>query len=213
LDCSRAIEDKRGWLIAGVVLALVLSILLGVELTSSVPAPAPMSHRSTAPSAPPPPGEIGAAGAPGGMVAVAQLARGATQRLQARGFQVIERGSRDDADCVANSYGQTQSFLRGHPCSGLHRELLEVRDNGSDPALVALAWVRMPDPGAAAALKSVLDKGGSGNVIALDRTNAFSGMYYASALDGPVAMNADADPLAAGVTGSVLKTMVIAAAG
>lgn len=224
----RAIDDKRGWLVAAVALAFILSTgILGFQLavlpsSSTVPgtavavpgtaAPAPATVAPVAPPAPAPPV---APPRPPGQAApgsAAQLAADAVGRLQARGFQASVRTSADDTDCVANSYGGTQGYLRAHPCTGLHRGLLDVHGGNGGSALVALAWVAMPEQSGAAGLKWLLDQPGSGNVTALDRNDAFTGQFYASALNGPVAVNADAHPSSGGFDDATLHTIVTAAA-
>lgn len=206
MDLTRAIDGKRGWLAAGVALALILSLgIVGFILATSPDAPS--SAQLPGAEAPPP-----AAQAPPAASAPASGQVGTVvERLKQRGFQVTERGSRSDGDCAAASYSGTQSFLTAHPCAELQRALFEVRGARSGTALVAVCWVRMPDEESATALRAVVDRPGSGNITALERNNLFTGVYYASSQRGVVVSNADARPLSPGLTEPELKAIVAAA--
>lgn len=211
LDLTRAIDGKRGWLAAGVALALILSFgIVGFILATSpdVPSPAQLPTAAAPPSvAPPPP----AAQPPPSAATASGPVSTVVERLKQRGFQVTERGTRSDGDCVAASYSGTQSFLKAHPCAGLQRAMFEVRGARSGTALVAVCWVSMPDEDSATALRAVVDRPGSGNITALERNNLFTGVYYASSQRGVVVSNADARPLSPGLTESELKAIVAAA--
>ena len=121
-----------------------------------------------------------------------------TARLIQKGLRVRERGVRADTDCVAHSYGQVQDFFRAHPCTALFRALLEVRDNRGNLALLAVAWVDMPDPDEARQLQQLMDRGGTGNITELSRERGgqrFSGDYYRSARDDTTVVNVQAEPV------------------
>jgi hypothetical protein len=96
--------------------------------------------------------------------------------------QVIEGA----VPCVANATGQVRDYLRGAPCLSLHRALFLVGDGSGDLILVSVVWVRLPGPGAVAALRSIEDRGGSGDVtpIAGSRVGAgdvrFAAAHYGS---------------------------------
>jgi hypothetical protein len=122
---------------------------------------------------------------------------------------------RDDATvCVGNSYGAVQRYFADHPCTALQRALLEVRDGRGDVVLVAIAWVTMPSTAGAVELKRLMDQPGTGNVTELSRqsgryrTVRFTGDFYASNREGPVVVNAQAQPVARGVSGFVATTIV-----
>ena len=122
----------------------------------------------------------------------------ATTRLVRQGLDVRERDIDAGTDCAAHSYGQVQVFFRAHPCTALFRALLEVRGQGGNVALVAVAWVDMPDAGEAAQLKALLDGSGTGNVTELSREagrQQFSGDYYRSARDDTTVVNVQAEPV------------------
>jgi hypothetical protein len=140
--------------------------------------------------------------------ASASLSDRAVAQLRQNGFQVsvLNRSSSTEAaDCVSNSYGDTQSYLRAHPCAELQRVLLNVKDADDTTALIALAWVRMPDAAGAAGLKRVLDSAGTGNILALDKTGQFTGRYYASTIDGTTTGNADVRPMSGPLPATVLN--------
>lgn len=121
-----------------------------------------------------------------------------TARLAREGLRVRERGVDTGSDCVGHSYGQVQDFFRAHPCVALFRALLEVRDNGGNVALVAVAWVDMPDPEQARELQRLMDRDGTGNVTELSRERGgqrFSGEFYRSAREDTTVVNVQAEPV------------------
>ena len=121
-----------------------------------------------------------------------------TARLTRKGLRVRDRGTRADTDCVAHSYGQVQDFFRDHPCTALFRALLEVRDPAGNRALLAVAWVDIPDPDQAHQLQRLMDRGGTGNVTELSRERGgqrFSGDYYRSAREDTTVINVQDEPV------------------
>jgi hypothetical protein len=107
----------------------------------------------------------------------------AVQRLTRSGLKVRERQTDARSDCAAHSYGQVEVFFRAHPCEALFRTLLEVRDGRGAVALVAVAWVDMPDAEQARQLKALMDRPGTGNITELSREGGgrrFTGHYYVS---------------------------------
>ncbi len=92
--------------------------------------------------------------------------------------------------------------------------LLEVRDKPGDVVLVAIAWVTMPTTAEAAELQRLMDQHGSGNITELSRqsgryrTVRFTGDFHASNREGPVVVNAQAQPVARGLSGLVLTSVV-----
>ncbi len=113
----------------------------------------------------------------------------------------VQQHSRSDTDCVAHSYGQVRTYLQAHPCSALFRAYFEVRDSGGDVALVAVAWVDMPDTTPAGDLQRLVDTEGTGNLTELSREQGshqgvrFTGQHYASTRDGVTVLNAQAEPV------------------
>ena len=88
-----------------------------------------------------------------------------------------------------------QFFEVHHSCDALFRALYEVRGAGGARVLVAVAWVDLPDAGGAAALKSLVDCPGTGNVTELSkeqrryRSVRFTGQHYTSMQDGATVIN------------------------
>jgi hypothetical protein len=139
-----------------------------------------------------------------------------TRRLRGMGYQVTQGTTEDDTDCAANAYGQTRAYLAAHRCVGLHRALLEVRGQRGATALVAIAWIGMPDQAGATALKAELDRPGSGNIAALSQDEAryrsvvFRGLYYASARQDKTVVGAEAQSMIPGLTGAQLRSIAAA---
>jgi hypothetical protein len=212
----RSMDGKRGLLGAAVALVLLLSGgILGVQLAtkahppertpapSSSPVPARAAEPAPAPGAP----------APANTAPLAQLPPAVTRLLKQHGFTATVWAGSNLADCVGNSYGQTQAFLRSSPCVGVRRALLDVRGPGPGEALVAVSWVHMQSDSAAAALKVVLDRPDSGNINSLSPTVPFTGDYYASKVDGNTVVNADVHPLVPGMSPDALRAIATDAIG
>jgi hypothetical protein len=229
----RGMARRRGLLGASVALAFLLSSgILGFELATAPPSPpshpagaaddpaarspagpvvpdAPATQAPPAAAAPSP-----APAAPPPDTAVPDATPQAVlDQFRHGGFAATVRAEERAGDCVANSYGQTQVFLRGHRCLGMSRALLDVRGADGGEALVAVSRVRMPDGTGAAALRRVLDRPGSGNLDALDPSVPFTGQYYASRVDADSAVNADAHPVSPGLSPADLHSIVATAIG
>ncbi len=122
------------------------------------------------------------------------------RRLESRGLRVTERGVDADDDCAAHSYGHVRNFFVQRPCEAVYRALLEVRD-GRTAAVIAVAWVDMPDEAQAREYQRLVDRHGTGNLTELTKegvrpTSArWTGEHYASARDGPTVVNIQAEPL------------------
>jgi hypothetical protein len=122
----------------------------------------------------------------------------AVQRLVRSGLKVRERDTDSRSDCAAHSYGQVQAFFHAHPCESMFRTLLEVRDRRGAAALVAVAWVDMPDADQARRLKALMDRPGTGNITELSREGGgqrFSGQHYASNREDTTVINVQAEPV------------------
>jgi hypothetical protein len=142
----------------------------------------------------------------------------AQARIVGLGVRVTATVTDDPTDCVATSYGRIQDFFRATPCAALHRAHFELRDRDGDAAVVAVSWVEMPDESSAGALEQLLNSSGTGNLTELSRergryrTVRFTGDAYASRRDGPVVVNAQAEPVARGWTGPALTDIATTAA-
>ncbi|GLZ55498.1 hypothetical protein [Actinomycetospora sp. NBRC 106378] len=92
-----------------------------------------------------------------------------------------------DPTCEGHAYGLAVQFLRERPCTQLDRALW-TGDASGTPVLASVAVVRMHDAASAAALKSLVDSSGTGNVADLLREGrgypgapaGLSGAGYAS---------------------------------
>ena len=65
-----------------------------------------------------------------------------------------------------------------------------------DLAIVAVAWVDMPDPDQARQLQQLMDCGGTGNITELSRERGgqrFSGAYYRSTREDNTVINVQAE--------------------
>jgi hypothetical protein len=202
----------EGWVVAAVALVFLLGTgVLGYLLVSPPRDPAPAAASVPAVGTP----STGAGAPTAG--ATDPRAAGVTARLAGIGYRVTPAGSADDTDCAANAYGQSRAYLEAHRCVGLHRALLEIQGQRGGSALLALAWVGMPDETGAAGLKVELDRPGSGNIVELSRDDAryrnvaFNGIYYASARQAGTVVTAEAQPIAAGLTAAQLKNIAAAA--
>ena len=116
------------------------------------------------------------------------------QRLQPQGLQVTERAVEGDDDCAAHSYGQVQDFFQQNSCAVLYRALFEVRD-GPATALVAVAWVDLPDEARAGQYQQLVDRHGTGNVTELSTGVRWTGQRYASVRDGVTVVNVQTEPV------------------
>jgi hypothetical protein len=200
----------EGWVVAAVALVFLLGTgVLGYLLVSPPRDPAPAAASTPAEGSP-------GTGAPAAGAADPRL-DGVSARLRGVGYRVTTAGSADGTDCAANAYGQSRAYLGAHRCVGLHRALLEVQGQRGGSALLALAWVGMPDETGAAGLKAELDRPGSGNIVELSKDDeryrnvAFTGIYYASARQAATVVTAEAQPIAAGLTAAQLKNIAAAA--
>lgn len=139
----------------------------------------------------------------GGAAPVRARDRSTTQmvrRLESRGLRVTERGVDADDDCAAHSYGEVRTLFVRQPCDAVYRALLEVGD-GRAAAVIAVAWVDMPDEAQAREYQLLVDRHGTGNVTELTKEGVrptsvrWTGTRYASVRDGATVVNLQAEPL------------------
>ncbi len=144
-----------------------------------------------------------AGGGQGGGARVRAQARSTArvvERLEGRGLRVTEIDADADGDCADHSYGQVHEFFERQPCTALYRALFEVRD-GRATAVVAVAWVDMPDAAQAREFQQLVDRHGTGNVTELTKEGArprsvrWSGERYTSVRDDVTVVNAQAEPV------------------
>jgi hypothetical protein len=145
-------------------------------------------------------------------------ARAVVQRLVRQGFRVEGEFSSDDDDCVAHSYGRVREFFCEHRCDGVLRQLIEVRDRRGGLALIAVAWVDMPDVDSARQLKALVDVHGTGNITELNRgrgryrTVRFAGEHYESTREGGTVVTAQAEPIGRTAIAAGLAELAVDAA-
>jgi hypothetical protein len=122
-------------------------------------------------------------------------------RLERRGLRIRARHETADIDCAAHSYGEVQQWFREHPCQAMYRALFEVDDGRSGLALVAVAWVDMPDVAGAMEFTQLVDRHGTGNITELSRERGlyrdvrFDGEHYASRREDTTVVNAQVQPI------------------
>jgi hypothetical protein len=202
---QRMVEDGPGrggppkavWLVAAALVLVVLVAVGGLLLLrgspSSGPAAASASHSAAAPAD--------------------QLPVGTVQAINGVSFTV--QASRVDKTCIGHAYGAVAQSFTTNDCAGLARALYSAQVDGK-PAVVAVSRVHMRDNAGAAALKTLADRDGTGNVSDLLREGVrytggpdrLAGSQYASSVDGStvtIVETASAGPAA--VSASRLKTL------
>ncbi|MEJ2867866.1 hypothetical protein WCD74_08830 [Actinomycetospora sp. OC33-EN08] len=98
----------------------------------------------------------------------------APEEIAAEPVQVVDgvswtqRVVATEPTCEGHAYGLAVQFLRERPCVQLDRALWTA-ESGGTPVVASVAVVRMHDAPSAAALKSLVDSSGTGNVADLLR--------------------------------------------
>jgi len=208
---ARRIGGKGGGSDKGTGGGTSLAIALGIALLASAGGATAIGNATSASGASV--ATSGSSGTRSGSRVSAKNSDAAQARIVRQGVRLSAKVTDDSADCVTNSYGQLQDFFRRSPCTALHRAYFELRDQQSDAAIVAVSWVEMPDESSAQALKQLMDTSGTGNVTELSReqgryrTVRYTGDAYASRRDGPVVINAQAEPVARGWSGLALTSI------
>jgi hypothetical protein len=112
-----------------------------------------------------------------------------------------------------------QQFLAQIPCRSLRRYILAGADVSGDTAVVSLVKVTMYDRSRAVEFKHLLDRPATGDITplgadVLKRAGiTFTGMHYASKLDGSTVIAAEAEPDGGPCTAASLKKMATVALG
>ncbi|MGW5053773.1 hypothetical protein [Actinokineospora sp. NPDC004072] len=91
-------------------------------------------------------------------------AKGAWQRM---GLREARRAAKQQASCVAASFGRVQDFLTKHRCTSLKRVLFTVTDDAGNTAVVSVAWVGLADRRTARQFRDLVDIQGSGDITPL----------------------------------------------
>lgn len=136
-----------------------------------------------------------------------------------KGMRYIRQAAKSDASCVIASHGHVQQFLAQIPCRSLRRYIFAGSDVSGDTAVVSLVKVTMYDKTQAVEFKHLLDLPASGDITPLGADILkragikFTGMHYASTLDGTTVIAAEAEPDGGASTAASLKKMATVALG
>ncbi|MBB5957928.1 hypothetical protein FHS29_004536 [Saccharothrix tamanrassetensis] len=114
-------------------------------------------------------GGVFAAAALAGAVAVGagELGQPDDGAWKGLGLRVVDRVTRDDRDCVANSFGQVRDLLAAAPCTSLSRMLFTLTDDKGSVVAVSVAWVEFGARDVATEFKRVEDIHGTGDITPL----------------------------------------------
>lgn len=149
----------------------------------------------------------------------ASKTKGKSETWERKGIRYIERAAKSDASCVIASHGHVQRFLAHIPCRSLRRYIFAGADVSGDTAVVSLVKVTMYDKAQATEFKHLLDRPASGDITPLGADIlkragiTFTGMHYASKLDGSTVVAAEAEPDGGPSTAASLKKMATVALG
>jgi hypothetical protein len=118
---------------------------------------------------------------------------------QRMGVRQLRRTVRQQAECLAASFGEVQEFFTRHRCRSLDRVLFALGDEVGNTAVLSVVWVGLADAGDAREFKAVIDRHGSGDVRPLgspllDLAEVpFTGLRYGSDRDGATVTVAEAE--------------------
>lgn len=142
-------------------------------------------------------------------------AEGAWQRM---GLHGLEYSEKQQAECVAASFGGVQEFLRRTPCTSMDRVLFTVGDDAGNSAVVSVAWVGFSSRGDAREFHDLVNAPGSGDVKPLGGALigladvAFSGDNYGSERHRATVTVAEAEIATGYVTPELLDALAEVAA-
>ncbi|MEU0878067.1 hypothetical protein ABZ345_05675 [Lentzea sp. NPDC005914] len=120
----------------------------------------------------------------------------AWQRL---GVRQLKRTARQQAECVASSFGQIRDFFTRTRCTSLERALFLVGDGAGNSAVVSVAWVGLASARDADRFESVMRIQGSGDIYPLGSSLLgmadirFTGLRYGSDRNGKNVTIAEAE--------------------
>lgn len=127
---------------------------------------------------------------------------GAWQRL---GMRQLKRAARQQAECVAVSFGEIREFFTRNRCTSLERVLFAVGDGDGNSAVVSVVWVGLASTSDAKDFETVMKRHGSGDIHPLGApllglaNIEFTGLRYGSDRDGKTVTVAEAET----ATGSI----------
>ncbi|MET9226876.1 hypothetical protein [Lentzea sp. NPDC003310] len=140
---------------------------------------------------------------------------GAWQRL---GMRQLKRTTRQQAECVAVSFGEVREFFLQNRCTSLDRVLFAVTDGTGNTAVISVVWVGLSSDGDARRFQSVMNRHGSGDVHPLGSTLLdlaeirFTGLRYGSERDGRTVTVAEAETATGQVDHDTLDALAEVAA-
>ncbi|HUQ61211.1 hypothetical protein [Lentzea sp.] len=121
---------------------------------------------------------------------------GAWQRM---GMRQLKRTARQQAECVAVSFGEVREFFTRNRCTSLERALFAVTDGAGNTAVISVVWVGLASTGDARDFQTVMNRHGSGDVHPLGShllglaDIRFTGLRYGSDRDGRSVTIAEAE--------------------
>jgi hypothetical protein len=113
--------------------------------------------------------------------------KAAWQRL---GVKQLKRTARQQAECVAVSFGQIRDFFTRHRCTSLDRALFLIGDGAGNTAVLSVVWVGLASARDADAFESIMEIDGSGDIKPLGASMLgladirFTGKNYGSDRNG-----------------------------
>ncbi|MCG8924804.1 hypothetical protein [Lentzea sp. CC55] len=123
-------------------------------------------------------------------------AEGAWQRM---GMKQLRRTVRQQAECVAVSFGEVREFFTRTRCTSLERVLFAVTDGAGNTAVISVVWVGLASSGDARRFQTLMNRHGSGDVHPLGSHLLdlgdihFTGLRYGSDRDGATVTVAEAE--------------------
>ncbi|GHH35575.1 hypothetical protein [Lentzea cavernae] len=142
-------------------------------------------------------------------------AEGAWQRM---GMRQLKRTARQQAECVAVSFGEVREFFTRNRCTSLDRVLFAVADGAGNTAVISVVWVGLASDSDARRFQSVMNRHGSGDITPLgshllDMAEIhFTGLRYGSDRDGRTVTVAEAETASGQVDDDTLDALAEVAA-
>ena len=121
---------------------------------------------------------------------------GAWQRM---GLRQVRQSVRQQAECVAVSFGEVREFFTRTRCSSLERMMFAIVDEAGNTAVVSVVWVGLGTAGDARDFEALMDRQGSGDIRPLGAPVLemadveFTGLRYGSDRDGKSVTVAEAE--------------------
>ena len=123
---------------------------------------------------------------------------------QRMGLRQVKRTVKQQAECLAVSFGEVREFFTAHRCTYLERALFPVADEAGNTAVVSVVRVGLTGAGDARRFQDLMDVHGSGDITPLGGQVlelgevTFTGLRYGSDRDGAAVTVAEAENAAGG---------------